>query len=445
MAYRFVHGSDYAYTRDGFGRRTYESAEPVRTGISRGLFAGTLLAAVLLALWSGAATFYILFRDEALVALAARQVSVSRSYDARISALDAEIERLRSVRFIDQERVERQLAELSRIQRTIEARHTALSALAQSFARMNSDITGSIPPSPAVLKATPAPPVPQPNENAKPRPLSDVILVEPPLKNAALLQSRVLAPAAAAVPASEPVQREIAAVSQLLKRLGAEQAGALNAIETELDERSARARKVLAELGSSRLKRPVQEQPTQEIQAAPVGGPFIPISQVPEDAFMRQVFRVRHSASEHERLIKQFEGLPVLLPVSGDAEITSGFGARVDPFLKQLAFHAGVDLRGDNGDPVRATAAGIVVFAGKHPAYGLMVEIDHGNGHATRYAHLSAILVKEGAVLKAGAVLGKIGSTGRSTGPHLHYEVRLNGEPIDPRRYLRAGRRLLSQ
>jgi murein DD-endopeptidase MepM/ murein hydrolase activator NlpD len=282
--------------------------------------------------------------------------------------------------------------------------------------------------------------VPQPNENAKPRPLSDVILVEPPVKNAARLQSRVLAPTAAAVAANEPVQREIAAVGQLLKRLGAEQAGALNAIETELDERSARARKVLAELGSSRLKRPVQE-----MQATPVGGPFIPISQVPEDAFMRQVFRVRHSATEHEQLIKQFEGLPVLLPVSGDAEITSGFGARVDPFLKQLAFHAGVDLRGDNGDPVRATAAGIVVFAGKHPAYGLMVEIDHGNGHATRYAHLSAILVKEGAVLKAGTVLGKIGSTGRSTGPHLHYEVRLNGDPIDPRRYLRAGRRLLAQ
>jgi murein DD-endopeptidase MepM/ murein hydrolase activator NlpD len=440
MAYYSVRGSDYSHSRDNFGRRTYDDAPPVRSGVSRGLFAGTLIAALLFALWAGATTFYILFRDEALVALATRQVSVSRSYDARITALDTEIERLRSVKFIDQERVERQIIDLSRIQRTIEARHTALNALTQSFARMNNDITGSIPPSPAALKTTPAPPVPQPNENAKPRPLSDVILIEPPLKHAAVLQSRVITPASATAPANEPAPPEIAAIRQLLKRLGTEQADALNAIETELDERSARARKVLAELGTSR-----RNPPLQETQAVPVGGPFIPVAQVPEDGFMRQVFRVRHAASEHERLIKQFEGLPVLLPVSGDAEITSGFGTRLDPFLKQLAFHAGVDLRGDTGDPVRGSAAGIVVFAGQHPAYGLMVEIDHGNGHATRYAHLSAIAVKEGAVLKAGALLGKIGSTGRSTGPHLHYEVRLHGDPIDPRRYLRAGRRLLIQ
>ena len=438
MAYRFVHGSDYPYARDDFGQRSYERLPP-RAGMSRGIFAGTLIAALLFALWAGAATFYILFRDEALVALAGRQVSLSRSYEARIATLDTEIERLRSIRFIDQERVERQLTDLSRVQRTIDARHTALSALAQSFSRMNNDVTGSIPPSPATLKTTPAPPVPQPNENAKPRPLSDVILVEPPLKNAAMLQSRVYTPVAtqAAAPDDAPMQREIAAIRQLLKRLGTEQADALNAIETEFDERSGRARKVLAELGSSRLIAATRQTPV-----VPAGGPFIPLNQVPEDAFMRQVFRIRHVAAEHERLTKQFEGLPVLLPVAGDAEITSGFGTRVDPFLKQLAFHAGVDLRGDTGDPVRASAGGMVVFAGQHPAYGLMVEIDHGNGHSTRYAHLSAMLVKEGAFIKAGALLGKIGSTGRSTAPHLHYEVRVNGDAVDPRRYLRAGQRL---
>jgi murein DD-endopeptidase MepM/ murein hydrolase activator NlpD len=145
--------------------------------------------------------------------------------------------------------------------------------------------------------------------------------------------------------------REIAAIQNALKRLGLEQADALNAIETELDERSTRARKVLAELGPSKLNAPV---PVQETKAVPVGGPFIPLSQAPEDAFMKQVFRIRHVAAEHERMIKQFDGLPVLLPILGEAEITSGFGTRVDPFLRQLAFHSGVDLRGDTGDPVRA-------------------------------------------------------------------------------------------
>jgi murein DD-endopeptidase MepM/ murein hydrolase activator NlpD len=83
-----------------------------------------------------------------------------------------------------------------------------------------------------------------------------------------------------------------------------------------------------------------------------------------------------------------------------------------------------------------------VVHAARHKAYGLMVEVDHGNGLSTRYAHLSAISVKEGAEVAAGALVGKIGSTGRSTAPHLHYEVRVNGEAVDPRRYLRAAKQL---
>jgi murein DD-endopeptidase MepM/ murein hydrolase activator NlpD len=98
-----------------------------------------------------------------------------------------------------------------------------------------------------------------------------------------------------------------------------------------------------------------------------------------------------------------------------------------------------VDLVEEYGAPVHATAAGVVVSAGVAGGYGNMVEIDHGNGLATRYAHLSSIEVVPGQTVGFGTVLGRIGATGRATGPHLHYEVRIDGEPVDPERFLRAG------
>ncbi|WEF53117.1 M23 family metallopeptidase [[Pseudomonas] carboxydohydrogena] len=103
--------------------------------------------------------------------------------------------------------------------------------------------------------------------------------------------------------------------------------------------------------------------------------------------------------------------------------------------------HTGLDFRASTGDPVRATADGKVTSAGWSGGYGRMVEIDHGNGLATRYGHLSQIDVKVGDVVKIGEVVGEVGSTGRSTGPHLHYETRINGEAVDPQRFLRAGAR----
>jgi murein DD-endopeptidase MepM/ murein hydrolase activator NlpD len=131
--------------------------------------------------------------------------------------------------------------------------------------------------------------------------------------------------------------------------------------------------------------------------------------------------------------------VPLRMPLSGDPSVTSGFGYRADPFLGRLALHPGVDLAEAYGAEIHAAASGRVVHAGPAGGYGIMVEIDHGNGLATRYAHMSEMLVEEGEAVDKGAALGKLGSTGRSTGPHLHYEVRVDGEPVDPERYLRAG------
>ena len=143
-----------------------------------------------------------------------------------------------------------------------------------------------------------------------------------------------------------------------------------------------------------------------------------------------------------DRLTRTLGAVPVRKPIMGEIDLSSGFGVRSDPFLGRPAMHTGLDFRGSTGDPVRATATGTVETAGWNGGYGKMVEIDHGNGFSTRYGHLSEIDVKVGQTVKIGQIIGRVGSTGRSTGPHLHYETRIDGDAVDPQKFLRAGLRL---
>jgi murein DD-endopeptidase MepM/ murein hydrolase activator NlpD len=136
--------------------------------------------------------------------------------------------------------------------------------------------------------------------------------------------------------------------------------------------------------------------------------------------------------------------IPNTLPASLEY-ISSGFGVRSDPFTGDAAFHAGLDFRGPIGAPIYAAAAGSVSFAGIRSGYGNCVEVDHGNGLMTRYAHMSRIGAHIGQKVGPGDVLGAIGSTGRSTGPHLHFEVRINDRPVNPRPFLEASQHVLEE
>ncbi|MEJ2391814.1 MAG: M23 family metallopeptidase [Gammaproteobacteria bacterium] len=118
--------------------------------------------------------------------------------------------------------------------------------------------------------------------------------------------------------------------------------------------------------------------------------------------------------------------------------LSSYFGMRTDPFTGRLAFHPGMDFAGKMGSDVIAVAAGVVTYAGKRSGYGNLVEIDHGNGYATRYGHNSKILVSVGQTVKKGQVIALMGSTGRSTGPHVHFEVLINGHRVNPKKYIQA-------
>ena len=176
------------------------------------------------------------------------------------------------------------------------------------------------------------------------------------------------------------------------------------------------------------------------------GGPLLEIgpSQIatPDQGFNTAMIGTMGSLSSLNDIIESMRAVPLTTPLS-DANISSGFGARSDPFTENLAYHPGIDFPGAIGTDVHATAPGVVVYAARFGDYGHMVEVDHGNRIRTRYAHLAKINVQIGARLEKGAVVGQLGSTGRSTGPHVHYEVWYDNVVRDPNRFIRAGHDVL--
>lgn len=173
------------------------------------------------------------------------------------------------------------------------------------------------------------------------------------------------------------------------------------------------------------------------------GGPFVDLKAVPDlgaaETALLAVSTLDSEVERWERLQFVMQVLPLSAPMDHFL-LSSGFGKRRDPFNGKLALHEGLDFLSESGADVMATAPGRVISAGWDGDYGRMVEIDHGLGIHTRYAHLKAIEVKEGDLVDYRAVIGKLGSSGRSTGPHVHYEVRVDGKAVDPMKFLEAGR-----
>ena len=173
------------------------------------------------------------------------------------------------------------------------------------------------------------------------------------------------------------------------------------------------------------------------------GGPYVPASvqsgDEGEQKLMESVATLGDQVDRWERLQLILRSLPLTAPIDS-YYISSSYGARMDPFNGERAIHEGIDMVGKLRSEVLATAPGTVVFAGWKGGYGRVVEVNHGLGVVTRYAHLYAIDVKVGDVVDYRQAIGKLGSSGRSSGPHVHFEVRYNGRPLDPMSFLKAGR-----
>jgi murein DD-endopeptidase MepM/ murein hydrolase activator NlpD len=379
--------------------------------------------------WFALTATYFAFRDDALTRLIARQVDMQYAYEDRIAELRTRVDRTTSRQLLDQEQYDQKLNQIMRRQSILESRATALGALPDT------SVTGSVKPS---LRGS------LPNDvstgTVKPSPINNrVIFVTPPDREARL-ESRVKV--ASNVRNTDPakvqgVDSVLVNLQASLDKIESRQTAILSSVEESFESRARRMRGVIADLG---LDLATLESATPK---GGIGGPFVPMK-LPADAstFDRQLYRTNLTRTNVDKLTRTLALVPYRKPVIGEVEFSSGFGMRTDPFLGRPAMHTGLDFRASTGDPVRATASGKVITAGSAGGYGQMIEIDHGNGLATRYGHLSEIDVKVGDMVKIGQVIGAVGSTGRSTGPHLHYETRIDGDAVDPQKFLRAGIRL---
>ena len=345
---------------------------------------------VIMAVWSITSATYLAFRDDVLRTLITRQAEQQFAYEDRIAELRAQIDRTTSRQLLDQEQFEQKLDDLMRRQSLLESRAAALSGGADPVT------TGLIRP------------------GAKPSG----------------------EPAAGSQRGDRGRQSSIGAallrLEAALDRVEHRQALAVSQMQDRYENRARAIRGVMAQLG---LK--------AQASAPASGGPFVPMKLASEDqAFGRALLRVNLARADANALSTTLLKVPLRKPVAGDIDESSPFGVRMDPSVHEAAMHTGIDFRGDTGDPIRATAAGTVTIAGSSGGYGKMVEIDHGNGLVTRYGHLSEIDVAVGDTVRAGGIVGELGSTGRSTGPHLHYEVRVKGEAVNPQKFLDAGERL---
>lgn len=220
----------------------------------------------------------------------------------------------------------------------------------------------------------------------------------------------------------------------------------VNAIAARVGELQAQANRLNA-LGERLTRSGQLSQGEFDFQRQPGQGGAETVEDMPAGELLASLDRLETEFADSGRQLSVLEALlfdqamersqlPSGMPARG--YITSSFGTRADPFSGGWAHHRGIDFDANYGDPVFAAGDGIVIFAGVKSGYGNVIEVDHGNGYRSLYAHNSAFVARVGDVVRAGQQIARAGSTGRSTGPHVHFEIHVNGQPVDPRRYLAA-------
>lgn len=384
-------------------------------------FCGSALAAIVIGYLL--ATSYLVLRDDLIGATTARQARMQQAYEDRISALRAQVDRITSRQLLDQQLMETKVSELLQRQSQLSQRHGRLGPILD---RAESEV--GTPPAASTAAA------------AKPDQRADATVAQPQAYTVASLGAGDSRPFSLWSTRSEPLPSETAAdradklfvsINESLKTIENQQ---LTRIATLADNAYKNADAISQALEAAGL--PVDSDFGDERD---VGGPLIPVDS--SMIFDSKVKELDEALDALDHLKKEARRLPLANPAPGHS-VTSPFGVRTDPILGTAALHSGMDFRAPVGMPAEVTAPGVVVKAGWNGGYGRMVEVDHGQGFATRYGHLSEIDVRVGQKLAAGDVIGKTGSSGRSTGPHLHYEVRHNGEAIDPLRFLSVGKKV---
>lgn len=359
-------------------------------------------------LWALGATSLIVFHDEVLAGFVARQGALRDAYEAQLAELRDRL---------DHDRRDRAGAETGLADRVAAAlaRQAELERRAASLA----DLARQTPSDPIATGAL------------APRPGPDGVPVdeEPELRSDDGSEPARPLPRRSAV----EVETGLIRLEARLEGLQAAQGARLAGLAARAGDEVRRLRGLIRRTGLDPMR--------FDAPSAGIGGPLVPLDSRALDGagFEASLALGRRTLADGERLRRSTAGLPLARPIRGAAIVSSPFGTRLDPFTRGLALHTGLDLKAEYGEPARATAPGRVIAAEAAGGYGNMVEIDHGHGLTTRFGHLARIAVYPGQRVAAGDTIGSVGSTGRSTGAHLHYETRIDGVPVDPQRFLMAG------
>lgn len=349
----------------------------------------------------GTAGHFLLARSQAYEAGIA-QSSLEQSYERQIADLHRQLDSVVSRGLVEQHSLDQQIADLAERQDVLNQRQQLLTGLASEAIR-------------AGIEVLPA---------AAPTPVANPLRLRTGSEAAAQDIDPLTTGSAGESPGPEAT---LAALGGMMSVVESDQMAAVERLADAIVTHNERVAAALESIG-------------YEPDASAVGGPFEASN--PEQAFDDTVAYLSGELATFAILQATARDLPLAQPLTS-VRVTSGFGRRTDPFLGRPATHTGIDLSAYSGTEVFATGAGRVTFAGSNGGYGRMVEIDHGDGLSTRFAHLSSISVRVGETVGIGTIIGRSGSTGRSTGPHLHYEVRRNGQAVDPLPFLQAGQEIV--
>lgn len=360
----------------------------MRRGVHPGLFYG--MFALLLGANALTATALLMAPDISRL-MGGRNDMVVAAYEDRLAQMRVEIDRLHSRNYAQAGDINLQLQELSQQQEVLLEQHQLVRALVDKADKLG--IAALVPS--AALEG----------------------------------ELRVVSTASG--------NPDVAATAETVALMMAETQQAMTGIATEAEQRT---EGIVSELGKLGIRLDLPEQSLDG-----VGGPLLAAidtaegSPMIEDANAAMDALLRYKAARDG-----LELAPVHMPISGNFRQSSGFGNRKDPFTGGRAFHSGLDFAAPSGTVVVSAAAGVVSFVGERSGYGKVVEVRHDSGLVTRYAHLSAYIARKGQAVGTGTPIARVGSTGRSTGPHLHFEVRRADQPLDPKPFIEAGRRILA-
>lgn len=365
-----------------------EGPQQFRRGIHPGLFYG--MFALLLSGNALLATAFLMAPDIARL-LGGQNEMVLSAYEDRLAQMRVEIDRLHSRNYAQAGDMNLQLQELSAQQEVLLEQHQLVRALVTKADQLG------------------------------------LASLAPPISSDAELS----------LVTTSGGNPDLAATSENVARMMDETQQAMTGIAASATQRTA---SIVSELGKLGIQ---IELPATRFDG--VGGPFLAANDgAANSPAINDANAVMDALLVYKAARDSLDLAPVHMPITGNFRQSSGYGNRKDPFTGGRAFHSGLDFAAPSGTAVLSAADGVVSFVGEKSGYGKVVEVDHGNGLLTRYAHLSAFIARQGQRVVTGTPIAKVGSTGRSTGPHLHFEVHRADKSLDPKPFLDAGKRILA-